>query len=90
MTVFRGCESTIKRRYDVNPIYGIPYYDCDSSDEELSEGGVEITRIEDAREWLKNRKEVWRERRGGGYEEGGEVGERFWEEEVRREFFFFS
>ncbi|GMH86117.1 hypothetical protein TrVE_jg4441 [Triparma verrucosa] len=86
LTVFRGCESTIKRRYDVNPIYGIPYYDCDSSDEELSEGGVEITRIEDAREWLKNRKEVWRERRGGGYEEGGEVGERFWEEEDKSSF----
>lgn len=87
LTVMRGTKSVTPKHFVVNPIYGIPFYDCDSSDEEVEDKseGVVITAIEDAREWLKNRKDKWRGWRGIGanYQHGDVVGSRFWEEEVR-------
>mmetsp|Transcript_26415 Transcript_26415/g.52717 ORF Transcript_26415/g.52717 Transcript_26415/m.52717 type:complete len:332 (-) Transcript_26415:1263-2258(-) len=33
LTVFRDAEATLPKAYHVNPSYGVPYYDCDSDDE---------------------------------------------------------
>ncbi|GMH73943.1 hypothetical protein TrLO_g7293 [Triparma laevis f. longispina] len=90
LTVMRGTKSVTPKHFVVNPIYGIPFYDCDSSDEEVEDKseGVVITAIEDAREWLKNRKDKWRGWRGIGanYQHGDVVGSRFWEEEEKGSF----